>query len=116
MQNLIPYVRQMVFAYILIQGWIVYPYEQCFFYPSAEVLVFPPHYAEFFHGNIMTSDVKVVIGGEGALRCSLNLSPNVLEDSPMYSSSHSTLSHLYLCMTPLFSGWYLDLLEPLGGS
>ena len=34
--------------------------------------------------------------GEGALRCSLNTSPNVLEDSPMYSSLHSTLSHLCL--------------------
>ena len=40
--------------------------------------------------------------GEGALRCSLNLSPKVLEDSPMYSSSHSTLSHWYLLVTPLF--------------
>ena len=39
---------------------------------------------------------------EGAFWCSLNLSPNVLEDSPIYSSSHSTLSHLYLHMTPLF--------------
>ena len=28
--------------------------------------------------------------GEGDFRCSLNLSPNVLEDSPMYSSSQST--------------------------
>ena len=35
-------------------------------------------------------------------RCSLNLSANVLADSPMYSSSHSTLSHLYLYMTLLF--------------
>ena len=39
--------------------------------------------------------------GDGALRCSLNLSPKVLGDYPMYSSSHSTLSHLYLYMTPL---------------
>ena len=51
----------MVFAYVLIQGWIVYPDEQCFFYPSAEVLIFPPHYTEIFHGNVVTSDVKVVI-------------------------------------------------------
>ena len=36
--------------------------------------------------------------GEGAFRYSLNLSQNVLEDSPMCSSSHSTLSHLYLYM------------------
>ena len=40
--------------------------------------------------------------GEGAFRCSLNLSANVLDDSPIYSSSHSTLSHFYLYMTPLF--------------
>ena len=29
--------------------------------------------------------------GDGALMCSLNLSPKVLPDSPMYSSSKSTL-------------------------
>ena len=40
--------------------------------------------------------------GEGCFKCSLNLSPKVLADSPIYSSSHSTLSHLYLYMIPLF--------------
>ena len=39
--------------------------------------------------------------GEGALRCSLNLSSKSLAGSPMYSWSQSTLSHLYLYMTPL---------------
>ena len=34
--------------------------------------------------------------GEGDFRCSLNLSPKVLEDPPIYSSSQSTLSHWYL--------------------
>ena len=53
--------------------------------------------------------------GEGAFRCYLNLSANVLADSPMYSSSHSTLSHLYLYMTPSFLGCDLYPLEPLGG-
>ena len=38
----------------------------------------------------------------GALICSLNLSPKVLPDSPKYSSSQSTLPHLYLYITPLF--------------
>ena len=37
--------------------------------------------------------------GEGAFWCSLNLSANNLADSPMYSSSHSTLSQVYLYMT-----------------
>ena len=40
--------------------------------------------------------------GEGVLRCSLNLSAKFLADSPMYSSSQSTLLHLYLYMTPFF--------------
>ena len=49
---------------------------------------------------------------EGAFWCSLNLSANVLADSPIDFSSHSTLSHLYLYMTPLFSGYGLYPLEP----
>ena len=43
--------------------------------------------------------------GDGALRCSLYLSSKFLADSPIYSSSQSTLSHLYLYMTPLFEEW-----------
>ena len=39
--------------------------------------------------------------GEGDFRCSLNLSPKVLEDSLIYSSSQSTLSHWYLYMSSL---------------
>ena len=38
---------------------------------------------------------------EGALRCSLNHSPTVPADSPIYSSSHSTLSYFYLSVTLL---------------
>ena len=44
--------------------------------------------------------------GKGAMRCSLSLSPKILEDSPMHSSSHSNLSHLYLQITPLSVLWY----------
>ena len=43
--------------------------------------------------------------GEGAFRCSLNLSSKFLADSPIYSSSQFTLSHLYLYMTLLFKDW-----------
>ena len=39
--------------------------------------------------------------GDGALMCSLNLSANVLPDSPMYSSSQFILPHLYPYITPL---------------
>ena len=59
--NLIPYVWQMVLAYVFIEGWIINPYEQCLFYPSVEVLVFPLHYVEIFNGDTVTSGVKMVI-------------------------------------------------------
>ena len=88
--------RQMVFAYVPIKGWIVDPYIYCFFEGSDKVLVLPLHNSKVVKGGAITSDVTMVIYWEGALRCSLNLSPNVLDDSPIYSSSHSTLSHLYL--------------------
>ena len=54
--------------------------------------------------SIVTECPEVLIWsciGEGALRCSLTLSSKFLADSPIYSWPQSTLSHLYLYMTPL---------------
>ena len=44
---------QMVFAYVLVQGWIIDPYEHWFFYQPGEVLFFPAHYTEIVdvYGN-----------------------------------------------------------------
>ena len=39
---------------------------------------------------------------DGALRCSFSLSPKVLPDYPIYSSSQLMCGHLNLYMTPLF--------------
>ena len=92
---------QMVIAYILVQGWIIDPNEHWFFYQPGEVLLFPAHYTEVVDVGSVISDVTVVIDGEGAFRCSFNLSPNVLAVSPIYSPSHSNLSHLNLYIMPL---------------
>ena len=58
--------RQMVLAYISIEGWIIHPDVNSFFYGSDEVLVLPLYNAEIFNGGIMTCDVLVVIywGGD----------------------------------------------------
>ena len=58
----------MVFAYVLVEGWIVHPYVYCFFDSSDQVLFLPPHNAEVLNGGIMTSDVKMVIYWEGDLQ------------------------------------------------
>ena len=85
----------MVFANIFVEGWIIYPYVYSLFDQSHEVVILSPHYTEAINSGIMTCDGIMVIDG-GCFKCSLNLSPKVLADSPIYSSSHSTLSHLYL--------------------
>ena len=43
---------------------------------------------------------------KGNFRCSWNLFPTVLKDSSMYSSLHFSLPHLYLYITPLF--WKME--------
>ena len=50
--------------------------------------------------------------GEGTIRCSFILSLKVCADSPMYSSSESTWSHLYLYITHFL---WENLLSVLGG-
>ena len=67
-QNLIPYVRQMVFAYVFIEGWIIYPYVYCFFHSCDQVLVLPPHSAEVVNCGTMTSDGRMVIYWGGGLQ------------------------------------------------
>ena len=51
----------MELAYIFVKGWIIDPYVQCFFDSSAEVLVLPPNNVEIFNGDLMTSDVTMVM-------------------------------------------------------
>ena len=43
----------MVLAYISIEGWIVHPDVNSFFYGSDEVLVLSPHNAELLNSGIM---------------------------------------------------------------
>ena len=53
--------RQMVLAYVCIEGWIVHPDVYCLFDGSNEVLILPPHNAEIVNGNVMTCDVLMVM-------------------------------------------------------
>ena len=61
-----------------------------------------PNILKFAMVTVWPEMLKWSYIGEGASRCSLNLSPKFLADSPMYSLSHSTMLHLNLYMTPLF--------------
>ena len=74
-QNLIPYMWQMVLANISIQGWIVDPNVQSFFYCSSEVLVLLPTMLKFSTLMLWPVVLKWSNMGEGAFWCSLNLSP-----------------------------------------
>ena len=58
----------MVFAYISIEGWLIHPDVNSFFYGSDDVLVLSPHNAEVLDGGIMTGDVLMFIYWGGDLQ------------------------------------------------
>ena len=65
-------------------------------YGPGDALGLPIYYGEAVKFDGMPCCVSMIINGEGALRCSLYLSPKVLSVSPMYSILHPRMSHLYL--------------------
>ena len=66
MQNLIPYVWQMVFANVFVKGWIIISDKQSLFYGSQEVLTFSSHYFKVVNSDIVTRDDRMVVdGGRG---------------------------------------------------
>ena len=66
MQNLIPYMWQMVFANVLVQGWVTDCCIQCLFNCSQEVLILSSHYTKVVNSDTVTRDDRMVIdGGRG---------------------------------------------------
>ena len=55
----------MVFAHVSVQGWVIDPYEHCFFNQPGEVLLFPAHYSKVVKCGSMTCGVTVVMNREG---------------------------------------------------
>ena len=53
----------MVFANILVEGWIVYPNVYSFFNQPDIVVLLSPHYGEIINSGIMTCDGTVVMYG-----------------------------------------------------
>ena len=53
--------RQIVLAYVPVEGWIIHPYVYCFLNGSDQVLILPPHNAEIFNGGTMTCGVVMII-------------------------------------------------------
>ena len=111
-QDLIPYVRQLELPKAPVKGWIIDPNV---LNGTCHVVWLPTHNGDvFFHPGMLTCDVGMVTDGGRSPEISSCFSPKVLVDSPMYSSSHSNLSHLYLYINPLFS--VMDVILVLGST
>ena len=94
LQNLVPYMWQLVLAQVSVQRRVIGPDKHGF------LLCLPMDYAETVWADWMSCGAGVLV--DGALRCSLSLSPNALLVPPIYSSGQLICGHLYLYMTPLF--------------
>ena len=78
LQDLIPNVGQLELAYVPIKGCIIDPDVHLLLDGPGDLVHLPTHYREIVHTDAMTRGATMVIDGERALRCSLNLSPKVL--------------------------------------
>ena len=87
---------QLELANVPVKGWIIDHDVHGFPYSPSDAVHLRAHYGDVVHTDVVTRDVTMIIYGEGALRCSLSLSLKVHADPSMYSSSHSSWSHLYL--------------------
>ena len=89
----VPYKVQIELTYIPIKCGIVNPCIDGFLNSSGNAMVLPPYYLEVVLCGSMACYATVIVYGEGSFRCSLNLSSNVQEVLPIYSSSHA-LPHI----------------------
>ena len=103
----------MVFAYVLVQGWLIDPNGTLILISLEMFCSSLPTILKLLMLVVWPVVLLWSCIGDGAFRCSLNLSPNVLAVSPIYSSSQSNLLHLNLYILCHFC-WScgLGLLEP----
>ena len=86
----------MALVNVLFKGWTIHSHVNSFFDGSSQVLALHLNHYEVISGCFMTCGVTIVIYRAGSLRCSLNPSPYIPEDSPIHLSSQSTLPQLSL--------------------
>ena len=95
-QNIVQNMWQVVFVIVSIEGRVVDSDVNGFFDASGHTMSLPSYNFEVLHWCCVALLCSHI--GDGAFRCSLYHSSKVLADSPMYSSSHSVLPHLYQYM------------------
>ena len=91
----------LVLSNVPIEGWILNPMNMASF--MALVRLCASHHTVLKLSTLVLWLVMLAWSqiGEGAMMCSLRLSPNVFANTLRCSSSYSILSHLYLYITPL---------------
>ena len=94
MQHSIPKVWQVVPSNISVQSRIVHSYVMASLTALAILQPSLPMILKFSTDVVWPVLFWCSNIGDGAFKCSLYLSTNILDDSPMYSSSPSILSHL----------------------
>ena len=94
-QNFVPNMWQVVFAHISVESRVVDSNVNGLLDCSGNAMSLSSNDLKFSTDVLWPVMLSCSYIGDGAFKCSLNLSSKVLEDSPMYSSSHSVLPHLY---------------------
>ena len=87
LQDLIPDVEELELAQVPAEGWIIDPYEQGFLDGPGNAVCLPTHNGKNVHTDKSIQKTDHIC---------ISLSPKVLPNSPMYSSSQPAWVHLNL--------------------
>ena len=102
LQDLIPDVGQLVVSQVHLEEWVMYMDKHGLPGGPCNAMCLPAHNEEAVHIDGVSCGLTVLVDVGWTLRCSFSLSPQVLPDSPIYSSSQSAWVHLNWYITPLF--------------
>ena len=94
--------RQLEFANIPIEGWIIGPDVHGLLDGPCDVLCLLTYYGEVVHPGVMTSGVGMAIDGGRGLQCSLSLSQRSLQ-IPLCTPHHTPVCHTCTCRLLHFS-------------
>ena len=97
-QNFVPYMWQVVFAHISVASRVIHSNVDGLLDGSGDAMILSSNDLGFSTDVLWPVVLSCSQIGDGAFKCSLNLSSKVLANSPIYSSSHSVLPHLYQYM------------------
>ena len=93
---------QLVFSQVPVEGWVIDADKHGLLNCPGDTVCLPVYNGETVHMDTVSFGLAVLVDRGGGSEVYFSLSPKVLPDSLIYSSSQSACMHLNQYIIPLF--------------